>query len=61
MFEIGEKYILTVIESDGAQVEKYNCIVVDYDKKNAILKIDQFGKEYIYNISSHSFVSATKQ
>lgn len=57
MFQIGQKYVLTTKEA-GRETERHNCFVTEYDDRNGLLKVEQFGKELIFNVRSPEFIKA---
>ena len=58
MFSIGQTYKITMWEDDGT-TEYFNCTVVEVDMP--LVKFDHLGTEWVINVSSKAFVSATPQ
>lgn len=54
MIEIGKTYIIKLDDGKGIH-ERPNCVVLDYNQENGLLKINQFGIEEIINTKSSSF------
>ncbi len=59
MFEVWKKYTITMLE-DGEerdlQTLRPNCVVIE--EKLPLVKFDQYGSEWIVNVSSPKFVCA---
>jgi hypothetical protein len=58
MFELGKKYRVTMVVSDGAK-EHLNCEVIDFEMP--VVKFRQNAKEIIVNVSSPHIVKAIRQ
>jgi hypothetical protein len=56
IFEIGKIY-----EISRGDMVSYNCEVLEFDERNGLLKISQFGEIEIISISSSNFNGAKIQ
>lgn|GEM_PF-3510185 len=56
MFEVGKVYEIRI-----GDVVSFNCVVLDFDENNGLLKISQNGKIRIINVRSSEFIEARPQ
>jgi hypothetical protein len=59
MFKPGDKLILSVIDNGHGVIDHFNNIVLEYD--DGLVKVDQNGKIFVYNMRSRNFVKAVMQ
>ena len=58
MFDVGQTYKIIMHEGEATS-ERWNCTVVEVDMP--LVKFDHGGTEWIVNVSSKDFVSATPE